>query len=88
MNFLTLFSSLLTFAGGGALTWLLAGKFLRRQEAAKARGQELDNVGKAIEIWQHLTKELRNEVAALKIELSAIKAKVCNNSDCPNRKTN
>lgn len=51
----------------------IAGYFAgTRKRTAEAQGSELDNVQKAVTIWQGLAEDLRQEVASMKVELSKL----------------
>ena len=57
-------------AGGtGIITGIAGYIFGNRQRTAQARGSELDNVEKAVAIWQGLAEDLRQEVAGMKSEI-------------------
>jgi septal ring factor EnvC (AmiA/AmiB activator) len=51
--------------------WLVG----HRQQRAQAQGNEIENVEKAIRIWRTMTEDLKQEMAGMKAELEATRAK-------------
>ena len=81
----TIITALLSGGFFSFLTYLFNLNQSRKISNAQVKGQELDNIEKAVQIWQNLNKDLEQKVEAQGRKIEVLEKKTCNRPNCPTR---